>query len=204
MGNPVFRKILMTFRLSTCERNCSAAPVLLPCCPALLPVTHKMCVTIVAVFVVNNFPFLSAHTHRHTQHCECVLFIVPVDDSLVDRFIYVACAPVLTVHAHNAHLHIELSHALHTNTKTHTHTDACLVMWQLHSNCNICRCCFTASAVPAVAGSFTTMAKVAAATATGSATWQWGNNMSLKQCSSCALNYQGDATHTQTHSQPEA
>lgn len=44
------------------------------------------------------------------------------------------------------------------HTYAHMHsTAACAVMWQLHSNCNICCCCCTASAVPAVAGSCTTM-----------------------------------------------
>lgn len=177
----------MIFRLSTCERKCPAAPL---CC--------QWPTKCVSQFLVNNFPFLSDHTHAQLWVCECV-FIVPVDDSLVDCFIYVACAHVLTVHAHNAHLHIELSHALHTNTHTQT-------ALQPAPSCGSCIVIATFAAAVAqpqlcqllqVAVQQWT-ARVAAATATGSATWLCGNNMSLKQCSSCALNYQRDAPHTHT------
>lgn len=142
-------KILMIFRLFTFERNSTVASTLLPllCCQ-----WPTKCVSQLLPYLWSIIFRFSLHTDTdtHRQHCKCVLFIVPVDDSLVDCFIFVACAHVLTVHAHNAHLHIELSHA-------HTCTAACLVMWQLHSNCNICCCCCTASAAPAVAGSCTTM-----------------------------------------------
>lgn len=131
-----------------------------------------------------------------------MLLIVPVDDSLVDCFIYVACAHVLTVHAHNAHLHIELSHALHTNTHTQT-------ALQPAPSCGSCIVIATFAAAVAqpqlcqllqVAVQQWT-ARVAAATATGSATWLWGNNMSLNDAVP-VLSITKETHHI--HTQPDA
>lgn len=153
--------------------------------PLMLPMTHKMCVTIVAVFVVNNFPM----PYMQQLHmCVCVfvcvresaLFIVPVDDSLVDCFSFVCvcvcvCAYVLTVHAHNAHLHIE---------RSHTYCSHGCLAWSC--------------------GSCIVIATFAAAVATAQLQQllllqvirHRDNSMSLKPCSSCALNCQGDSSST--------
>lgn len=137
--------ILMIFQLSTCERKC---PAVLLCC--------QWPTKCVSQFLVNNFPFLSDHTHAQLWVCVCV---VHCSCWWLPRWLFHLRCMCPCVDSSRTQCTFTYWTFACTAYK-HTHTDctaACAVMWQLHSNCNICCCCCTASAVPAVAGSCTTM-----------------------------------------------